>query len=193
MAIDPDDGPTLTIDDSGGPIPAWPADLEATFNWNYKDGHMVTEAKEKKGKAIPVEVVGQDEPSTAVAIPEGIQHFEFKDGNWWQAKTVVTQRLRDMINVATFTGVNLEGALDASQDIGEEKVIQKALMQDYGKAIKAELNAEHARLEYGTVAWSFDAPITLASILDLPEKYVAPVADWMREAYAALTESELKN
>lgn len=119
------------------------------------------------------------------------QRIDLSDGEWWLIKTVVTRGMRKAFRSAGlksfFTG-DVDG--DAI-DLGDRQMLRKRIL---AHPESWDLDAiDDAFLINGTVSWSFQKPITLETINDLPDKYVKPVLERMTALYTEPMEESLKN
>lgn len=114
----------------------------------------------------------------------------FEDGHQWTFASQVTRGLRKRFQKAALSIVS--GGMDANGDID---MADPDALRRYAMAHPERLEVgkvEDAYLLYGTLSYSFGDEISTEFIDNLPEKYVNPVLERMKELYAEPSEEDSK-
>lgn len=118
------------------------------------------------------------------------ERLEFADGAWWEFRAVVTRGMRKAFRRAAATALIATMADGTGVDFTvPEQLRQYILAHPDGVNVNA---VDDAYLLHGTVAWSFDAPVTMESIDALPDSCTHAVLSRMAELYGELAEETLK-
>ncbi len=118
------------------------------------------------------------------------ERIELPNDNWWEIKTVVTRRMRKAfrkagIQAVTGSGINIGDVLE------DPEAVKETIAQNI-QGIDIDTIEDSWLLE-GTVSFSFGKKITTQVIDDLPDIYVAPVLERIRDLYKNIDEEELLN
>ncbi len=116
------------------------------------------------------------------------ERIELPDDNWWEIRTVVTRRMRKAFRRAGIKAVMGSGF---QIDIENPEATKEAIAQNIQEI---DIDAiEDSWLLEGTVSFSFGKKITQDVIDDLPDIYVSPVLDKIRDMYRDIDEEEAQN
>ena len=98
------------------------------------------------------------------------ERVQFEDGNWWDIRAIVTRRMRKAFRKAALRVVGGGLAMSNGLDLTDPEALRTHLI---GHASALELDVvDDAFLLEGTVAWSWDTPVTLEAVDALPEANV---------------------
>lgn len=157
-------------------------------------GKMAAESREFIGEVTDIEIVNEAKPTLEIeGNPTiGVHRIDLPDKQWWDVDAEVGYGLREVIDMAQFEGISLSGGQEGI-DLDNPEAVQKLLLSDMSIMLRSNANTNNSMLVNGTVAWSFGIEVSIQAIRKLPERYVKPVLDWMREHYASLTADQSGN
>ena len=130
---------------------------------------------------------------TMTKTNEDVHRVEFDDGNWWDFRTVVTRGMRKRFSADGIGALDLSKQNGTFVDIADPDQITTYLQKNPAIASRYMVATDDALLVNGSVAWSFDGPITLEAIDSLPDDVVTKVLEEVRPLYRPITEEEVKN
>lgn len=116
------------------------------------------------------------------------ERIDLPDDNWWEIRTVVTRRMRKAFRKA---GIQAFLGSGMSIDLEDPEATKEKIAQNLQEI---DIDAiEDSWLIEGTVSFSFGKKVTQDAIDDLPDIYVAPVLDRIRDLYRDIDEDEMLN
>ena len=123
-------------------------------------------------------------------LQNNVEEAVFDDGSWWRYRTLVTRGMRKAFHEAGFKAVARSllhngNANVEDLDLSDAKSItQRAISHPELLDLDA---IDDAYLLHGTVAWSWDEPITLENLDKRADIHASAVLAQMKLLYAEVT------